>query len=105
MLSIKKNDQVKVVAGKDRGKSGKVLDVDLSKGKVLVEHVQLIKRHTRPNPKKNIKGGILERESWLSRSNVMLLCPSCGPVRFRHQLQADGRKVRACRKCGNTLDQ
>ena len=105
MLSIKKNDQVKVIAGRDRGKSGKVLDVDLSRGKLLVEHVQIIKRHTRPNPKKNIKGGIVERESWLNRSNVMLLCPSCGPIRFRHHLLADGRKVRECRKCGNTLDQ
>jgi len=105
MLSIKKNDQVKVLAGKDQGKTGRVLGVDLERGKVLVEHVQMIKRHTRPNPQKNIKGGIVEREAWLNRSNVMLLCPSCGPIRFRQHLLPDGRKVRACRKCGNTLDQ
>lgn len=105
MLGIKKNDQVKVIAGKDQGKSGKILEVDLDKSRVLVEHVQMLKRHLRPNPQKNIKGGIMERESWISRSNVMLLCPSCGPVRFRHQQLSDGRKVRACRKCGNTLDQ
>src|SRR5258706_3107349 len=98
MLSIKKNDQVKVLSGKDRGKTGKVLGVDLLKGRVLVEHVQLVKRHTRPNPSKNIKGGIIEKESWLSRSNVMLVCPSCGPIRFRHHSLADGRKVRACCK-------
>ena len=63
MLSIKKNDQVKVMAGKDQGKTGRVLSVDLERGKLLVEHVQMIKRHTRPNPQKNIKGGIVERES------------------------------------------
>lgn len=105
MLSIKKNDQVKVVAGKDRGKTGRVLSVDLDRGRILVEHVQMVKRHLKPNPQKNIKGGIMERESWLDRSNVMLLCPSCGPIRFRQQVSADGRKVRACRKCGNTLGQ
>lgn len=105
MLSIKKNDQVKVLSGRDRGKTGRVLSVDLEKGRVLVEHVQIVKRHTRPNPQKNIKGGIMERESWLSRSNVMLLCPTCGPIRIRQQELTDGRKVRACRKCGNTLDQ
>jgi len=105
MLSIRKNDQVKVVTGKDRGKSGRVLQIDPAKGRVLVEHVQTVKRHLRPNPQKNIKGGIMERESWIDRSNVMLLCPSCGPIRFRQHELGDGRKVRACRKCGNTLDQ
>ena len=104
-MRIKKNDQVKVVSGRDRGKTGKVLDVDMEKSRVLVEHVQMLKRHLRPNPQKNIKGGIMERESWISRSNVMLLCPTCGPVRPRQQELPDGRKVRACRKCGNTLDQ
>jgi large subunit ribosomal protein L24 len=105
MLGIKKNDQVKVIAGRDRGKSGRVLSVDLDKSRVLVEHVQMLKHHLRPNPQKNIKGGIMERESWISRSNVMLLCASCGPTRIRHQELPDGRKVRACKKCGNTLDQ
>src|ERR1700693_5517645 len=105
MLAIKKNDQVKVIAGKDRGKSGRVLSVDGVKSRILVEHVQMLKHHLRPNPQKNIKGGIMERESWISRSNVMLVCPSCGPIRFRQQVLADGKKVRACRKCGNTLDQ
>ncbi len=105
MLGIKKNDQVKVISGRDNGKTGKVLEVDMPKSRVLVEHVQMLKHHLRPNPQKNIKGGIMERESWISRSNVMLLCPSCGPIRFRQQALPDGRKVRACRKCGNTLDQ
>ena len=105
MLAIKKNDQVKVIAGRDRGKSGRVLSVDNEKSRILVEHVQMLKHHMRPNPQKNVKGGIMERESWISRSNVMLLCPSCGPIRFKMQSLPDGRKVRACRKCGNTLDQ
>ena len=105
MLAIKKNDQVKVIAGRDRGKTGRVLGVDAAKSRVLVEHVQTLKHHLRPNPQKNIKGGIMERESWISRSNVMLMCPSCGPIRWRQQALPDGRRVRACRKCGNTLDQ
>ena len=105
MLGIKKNDQVKVISGRDGGKTGRVLGVDDAKKRVLVEHVMMLKHHLRPNPQKNIKGGIMERESWINRSNVMLVCPSCGPVRFRQQVLADGKKVRACRKCGNTLDQ
>ena len=105
MLAIKKNDQVRVISGRDQGKTGRVLDVDPAKSRVLVEHVAMLKHHLRTNPQKNIKGGIMERESWISRSNVMLLCSSCGPTRLRHQHLPDGRKVRACRKCGNTLDQ
>ena len=105
MLDIKKNDQVKVITGKDRGKTGRVLSVDVAGNRVLVEHVQMVKRHMRPNPQRNVKGGIVERESSIHRSNVMLLCPSCGPIRIRQQQLPDGRKVRACRKCGNTLDQ
>src|SRR5258708_5829132 len=105
MLAIKKNDQVQVISGRDRGKKGRVLDVDLGKARLLVEHVMMLKHHLRPNPQKDIKGGIMERESWISRWNVMLMCPSCGPIRFKQQELPDGRKVRACRKCGNTLDQ
>jgi large subunit ribosomal protein L24 len=105
MLGIKKNDQVKVICGRDQGKTGRVLSVDDVKSRLLVEHVMMLKHHLRPNPQKNIKGGIMEREGWINRSNVMLVCPSCGPIRFRQQVLADGKKVRACRKCGNTLDQ
>ena len=104
MLLIKKNDQVKVISGRDRGKTGRVLSLDLARNRVLVEHVQVVKRHTRPNPQKNVKGGIVERETPIHRSNVMLLCPSCGPIRVRLQKLPDGKKVRTCRKCGNTLD-
>ncbi len=105
MLLIKKNDQVKVISGRDRGKTGRVLGLDLARNRVLVEHVQVVKRHTRPNPQRNVKGGIVERETPIHRSNVMLLCPSCGPIRVRLQKLPDGKKVRTCRKCGNTLDQ
>ena len=105
MLLIKKNDQVKVISGRDRGKTGRVLGLDLTRNRVLVEHVQVVKRHTRPNPQKNVKGGIVERETPIHRSNVMLLCPSCGPIRVRLQKLPDGKKIRTCRKCGNTLDQ
>lgn len=104
MLPIKKGDMVKVMAGRDRGKTGKVLSWDQAKNRVLVEHAQMVKRHVRPNPAKNIKGGIMARESPIAASNVMLLCPTCGPIRPKAQLLPEGRKVRACRKCGNTLD-
>ena len=67
MLLIKKNDQVKVMSGRDRGKTGRVLEVDLARNRVLVEHIQVVKRHTRPNPQKNVKGGIVERESPIHR--------------------------------------
>ncbi len=105
MLAIRKNDRVKVIAGRDRGKEGRVLSVDRDNHRLLVEHVQMVKRHLRPNPSRNVKGGIMERESTIHISNVMLLCPSCGPVRIRQQQLPDGKKVRACRKCGNTLEQ
>jgi large subunit ribosomal protein L24 len=104
-MGLRKNDVVKVIAGRDQGKSGRVLRLDDEKQRVMVEHVQMVKKHMRPNPARNVKGGIMERESWIHRSNVMLLCPTCGPVRPRRQELADGRRVRACRKCGNTLDQ
>ena len=99
-LDIRKNDTVKVIAGRDRGKQGRVLSVDPKKGRLLVEHVMMIKRHTRRNPAKQIKGGIAERESTINISNVMIVCPSCGPVRLGHQVAADGRRSRVCRKCG-----
>jgi large subunit ribosomal protein L24 len=105
MLMIKKNDMVKVISGKDAGKTGRVLQLDAAKSRLVVEHVQMLKRHTRPDPNQNIKGGILEREGSIHRSNVMLVCPTCGPIRPKVQVLSDGKKVRICRKCGNTLDQ
>jgi large subunit ribosomal protein L24 len=102
-VDIKRNDTVKVIAGRDKGKEGRVLRVMPDQGKVLVEHVMVVKKHVRPNPQRNIKGGIADQESSISISNVQLVCPTCGPVRIGHAVQGD-RKVRVCKKCGTTLD-
>ncbi len=102
-VDIKRNDTVKVITGRDKGKEGRVLRVFPGDGKILVEHVMMVKKHVRPNPQRNIKGGIAEQESRISLSNVQLVCPSCGPVRIGHEVRGD-RKVRVCKKCGNTLD-
>jgi large subunit ribosomal protein L24 len=100
---IRRNDTVKVITGRDQGKQGRVLRVFPEEGKVLVEHVQMVKKHVRPNPQRNVKGGIAEQESRISISNVMLICGACGPVRIRHEARGD-RKVRVCHKCGTTLE-
>ena len=104
-MSIRKNDQVLVRAGKDRGKKGRVLLVFASKNRVVVEGVNLIKRHTRPNPQKNIKGGIVEREAAIHASNVMLLDPDTNePTRVGKKVLADGTRVRIGRKSGAVVD-
>ena len=104
-IRIRKNDQVVVRAGKDRGKRGRVLQVVPDTNRVVVEGVNLIKRHTRPNPQKNIKGGIVEREASVHASNVQLVCPECGvQTRIGHKILGDGRKVRICRKCEGVVD-
>jgi large subunit ribosomal protein L24 len=106
-ILIRKNDTVKVIAGRDKGKTGRVLSVSRTTGKILVEHVQMIKRHTRPNPAKQIKGGIAERESPIPVSNVMIVCPSCGPVRIASKIEhraGKAERIRVCRKCGAPLD-
>ena len=101
---IRRNDTVMVIAGKDRGKRGRVLRVLPADNRLLVEGVNIIKRHTRPNPQRNIKGGIVERESSLHASNVQLICPECGKMtRVGHDLRGD-RKVRICRKCEGVVD-
>jgi len=102
---IKKNDEVYVLRGKDRGKSGRVLIVIPDKQRIVVEGVQMVKRHTRPNPQKNIQGGIVEKESPIHISNVAIMCKNCKKhTRLGSQVLADGRRVRVCRKCGNTID-
>jgi large subunit ribosomal protein L24 len=102
-VDIRRNDNVKVITGRDKGKEGRVLRVFPNDAKLLVEHVMIVKKHVRPNPQRNIKGGIAEQESRIAISNVQLVCPSCGPVRIGHEKRGD-RKVRVCRKCGTTLD-
>ena len=103
--NIRKGDQVRVMSGRDRGKSGRVLGVDPRKRTVTVEHANIIKRHTRPNPGKNIKGGIVEKEAGLNVSKVMIVCGSCGKhTRIGHNTLADGSRARACKRCGTTLD-
>jgi len=98
-VRIKKNDTVLVRAGKDRGKRGRVLQVLPDKSRVVVEGVALVKKHTRPNPQKNIKGGILEREAAIHVSNVMLVDTDSNlPSRMGAQRQADGTKLRVRRK-------
>ena len=108
-IDLKREDTVKVITGRDKGKVGRVLRVDRDTGRVLVEHVMMIKRHTRPNPAKQIKGGIAERESPIPVSNVLIVCPGCNKaVRISHHVDhvAGGktRRSRVCRKCGQTLD-
>ena len=102
---IRKNDTVVVTTGKDSGKRGRVLRVLPVKNRLIVEGVNMIKRHTRPNPQRNIKGGIVEREASLHASNVQLLCPECGKMtRVGRRVLGDGRKVRVCRKCEGVVD-
>ncbi|MEN6608439.1 MAG: 50S ribosomal protein L24 [Bryobacteraceae bacterium] len=106
-IELKKDDIVRVMAGRDQGKEGRVLSVDRTKGRLLIEHVMMVKRATRPNPAKQIKGGLAERESPIAVSNVMILCPTCGPVRIAHKVETTGgktRRTRVCRKCGAPLD-
>jgi large subunit ribosomal protein L24 len=102
-VDIRRNDTVKVITGRDKGKEGRVLRVFPDEGKVLVEHVMIVKKHVRPNPQRNVKGGIAEQESRISLSNVQLVCGACGPVRVGHEVRGD-RKVRVCKKCGTTLE-
>ena len=102
---IRKNDTVAVNTGKDSGKRGRVLKVIPGRNRVIVEGVNMIKRHTRPNPAKNIKGGVVQREASLHASNVQLVCPECGAqTRVGHKVLDDGRKVRICRKCDGVVD-
>ncbi len=105
LTPIRRNDNVVVIAGRDRGKRGRVLRVLPERNRLVVEGVNLIKRHTKPNPQRNIKGGIVEREASVHASNVQLVCPECGrPTRIGRRILGDGRKVRICRKCEGVVD-
>ena len=100
---VKKNDTVIVTVGKDKGKTGKVLRINQKTDRVIVEKVNIIKRHVRPSQKS--KGGIMERESPIAVSNVMIYCEKCSkPVRVGNKKLEDGKKVRYCKKCNEVLD-
>ena len=104
-IRIRKDDLVEVIAGRDRGKRGKVLQVLPEKGRVVVQGIAFIKRHTRPNPQKNIKGGIAEREAPIHVSNVMIVSPDDDKrTRIGSKLLPDGRKARIGRRGGEVLD-
>ena len=106
-VKIKKDDVVRVIAGRDKGKSGKVLEVDRFSRKVTVEGVMVVKRHTRPNPSKQIKGGIADKPMPFDISNVMLLTAGALPTRVGYKVETVGGKVRRtriARKVGETLD-
>jgi large subunit ribosomal protein L24 len=106
-VKIRRDDTVKVITGKDKGKTGRVLDVDRVRGKVLIEGVGMVKRHTRPNPSRQIKGGIAERESPIAISNVMLLTSGGVATRVGYRVEGTGasvRRVRYARKGGEILD-
>jgi len=100
---IKKNDLVQVMVGKERGKTGKILRVNQKKGRVLVEKLNMIKRHTKPTQKS--AGGIVEVEGLISASNVLLYCDKCSSgVRTSRKALESGKKVRVCRECKTQLD-
>jgi large subunit ribosomal protein L24 len=103
---IRKNDDVIVIAGRDRGKRGRVTLVDAERNRVVVEGVNLVKRHTKPNPQKQVQGGIVEQEASIHASNVMLVDPASGKrTRVGMRTESDGRKVRVSRrKDGGVID-
>ena len=104
-MKIKKGDSVEVVAGKDSGKRGRVLKVDPSQERLVIEGVNMIKRHTKPNPQKRIQGGIVEREASVHVSNVMVVSPDSGQrTRVGYKILDDGRKVRVAKTDGAILD-
>jgi large subunit ribosomal protein L24 len=104
-INLRKNDTVQVLTGRDAGKQGKVLKILREKNRVIVQGVGFTKKHTRPNPQRNIKGGIAEREAPIHASNVMIVCGECGKrTRIGHKLMTDGTKSRICRRCQGVLD-
>jgi large subunit ribosomal protein L24 len=102
---IRKDDKVMVTAGRDKGKVGKILRILRKKDRVLVEKVNLVKRHTKANPYTRQPGGIVEKEAPVAVSNIMLLCDACAkPTRVGYRFTADGKKVRFCKKCNEQID-
>jgi large subunit ribosomal protein L24 len=104
-VHVRKNDTVKVIAGKSRNKVARVLAVYPNRGLAIVEGVNFVKRHTRPNPSRNIKGGIAEKEGPVHVSNLMVVCPECKqPARVGHKVLDDRTRIRICRKCQGQVD-
>jgi large subunit ribosomal protein L24 len=103
-VEIRKNDSVMVIAGRERGKTGKVLRVLPDKDRVIVERVNLVKRHSKPKGPQQ-PGGIVEKEAAIHASNIMIMCDKCNaPVRVGRKVLADGKKIRICRRCSEALD-
>ena len=103
-MQIRKNDSVMVIAGKERGKTGKVLRVLLDEDAVIIERINMVKRHTKPRGPQQ-PGGIVEKEARIHASNIMIMCDKCNaPVRIGHKILADGEKIRICRRCQEALD-
>ena len=103
-MQIRKNDSVMVISGKERGKTGKVLRVNPKEDAVIIERVNVVKRHTKPRGPQQ-SGGIVEKEAAITASNIMIMCDKCNaPVRIGKKVLADGNKVRICRRCGEALD-
>jgi large subunit ribosomal protein L24 len=103
-VQIRKNDSVMVISGKERGKTGKVLRVNPKEDAVIIERVNVVKRHTKPRGPQQ-SGGIIEKEASIPASNIMIMCDKCNaPVRMGRRVLADGNKVRVCRRCGEALD-
>lgn len=103
-IHVKKGDTVQIISGKDAGKKGKVLSVEPSKSRIIVEGINIMKRHTKPT-RTNPQGGIMEREAPIHSSNVMVYCSKCKePVRINKKVLSDGQKVRVCNQCGEELD-
>ncbi len=105
LYGIRKDDTVKVIAGKERGKTGKVLRVDHKHGRAVIEKLNFIKRHVRSGHPSAPRGGIIEREGPLPLTNLMVVCPKCGEqTRVRYEKIASGARLRICRKCSETID-
>jgi large subunit ribosomal protein L24 len=103
-LNIKKNDTVMVMSGEEKGKKGRVLSVLSSDNRILIESINMIKRHMKPS-KKYSQGGIIEKEAPVNRSNVMLVCPKCDKTtRIGQNILENGEKIRSCKKCGEVID-
>jgi large subunit ribosomal protein L24 len=103
-VQIRKNDSVMVIAGRERGKTGKVLRVLPEKDALIIERVNLVKRHSKPRGPQQ-PGGIVEKEASIHASNIMIMCDKCNaPVRIGHKRLSDGKKVRICQRCGEALD-